>query len=639
MWRPHCLRLTRELRASTRNATFVSRSYSQDVSKAAPISTEEFWDAFVAIWPYARKTDASRIGLAVSGGVDSMALASLCNSAAKKYDKFPECVGLIVDHKSREGSSEEALWVAEQLRKHAGMSSHILPLQWPENPHEATDFETQARRFRYRALGLACREHGLPSILVAHHADDQAETLLMRLMVGRVRTGMQGIQAVKEIPECYGLHGVHQSGGLDLVPVPTAEGRQRQPIRIETGGIKIIRPLLQFRKERLIATCLANEVPWTEDKTNHDKTLTDRNAIRHVFKNHQLPVALQPESLVGLSHRMQERVEDGREIEKGLLKLCKLRLDVRGGILRVNFSKARLAIDKLAATDDKLARTLAAQLLSHLATLVSHAPVVKTNRFDFAVDTIFPILQLTKISTPPRPFTVGGAFFCPSPAGQVGSVPKAEFEWTVGRQPYSKGNDPPPLLVIPPRNIDPAVVATDSTSAGYQMFDGRFWVRIANPTDHTVRLRPFSEKDLPHIKKPLKNIITSVTPTSFRETLPVLTKTDTDGNEKIIAIPTLGIRLGSRNFVGGIRWSIRYKKIDIGGLHVEDILNSQVSDEIKKLERKERITIATAKQPRIIDIAPAPRLARKEKSHFRSLSKWEKPERKKGRDEQVIGWQ
>jgi hypothetical protein len=47
-----------------------------------------------------------------------MALASLCSKASRQYDRFPECVGLIVDHKSRQGSSEEALWVAEQLRTH-----------------------------------------------------------------------------------------------------------------------------------------------------------------------------------------------------------------------------------------------------------------------------------------------------------------------------------------------------------------------------------------------------------------------------------------------------------------------------------------------------------------------------------------
>ncbi|KAF2496279.1 hypothetical protein BU16DRAFT_617745 [Lophium mytilinum] len=645
MWRPHCLRLTRALRASTRNATSGSRSYSQDVSKAAPISTEEFWESFVAIWPYARKTDAPRIALAVSGGVDSMALASLCNSAAKQYDMFPECVGLIIDHKSREGSTEEALWVAEQLRKHAGMSSHVLPLQWPENPHEVTDFETQARRLRYRALGLACREHGLRSILIGHHADDQAETILMRLSVRRVRTGLQGILPVKEIPECYGLHGIHQSGGLDLLPNPTAEEQQHQPIRIETGGIKIIRPLLPFRKERLIATCLADEMPWIEDKTNHDQTLTDRNAIRHMLRYHQLPVALQPESLVGLSHHMQERVEEGRELAEGLLKLCKLRLDLRGGILRVNFVKARLAIDKLAATEGKLARTLATLLLARLVTLVSHVSTVKYDRFDNAVDAVFPTLQSTKISTTPKPFTVSGVYFFPSPVSEAGSILKGEFEWTIGRQAYSNASDAPPVLITPPKNLDRAVAATTPENAGYQLFDGRFWVRIVNPTDQIVHLRPLGKGDLPHITKPIRKIITRVTPGSFIETLPVLTKIDADGNESIIAIPTLGIRLGSRNFVGRIRWSIRYKKIDIGGLDLDEILASQVLDRIdgnllrKGTERKEKLTTTTAKQPRIIDITGDTKLARRDRPQIRRPLKWKKPETRKGRDEQVIGWQ
>lgn len=54
----------------------------------------------------------------MSGGVDSMALASLCANTSRIGGYFPECVALIVDHKSRPESTEEALWVAQQLLKH-----------------------------------------------------------------------------------------------------------------------------------------------------------------------------------------------------------------------------------------------------------------------------------------------------------------------------------------------------------------------------------------------------------------------------------------------------------------------------------------------------------------------------------------
>jgi tRNA(Ile)-lysidine synthase TilS/MesJ len=57
-----------------------------------------------------------RTGLAISGGVDSMALASLYTRALKRNRSLPQAHGFIVDHKARPESTEEAAWVAEQLR-------------------------------------------------------------------------------------------------------------------------------------------------------------------------------------------------------------------------------------------------------------------------------------------------------------------------------------------------------------------------------------------------------------------------------------------------------------------------------------------------------------------------------------------
>ncbi len=97
------------------------------------------------------------------------------------------------------------------------MRCKVLTLQWPKdiNPSELTQFESQARKLRYQALGTACREHGIGSLLLGHHADDQAETVLMRLAQGQKASGLRGISPSGEIPECWGMHGVHLSGAME----------------------------------------------------------------------------------------------------------------------------------------------------------------------------------------------------------------------------------------------------------------------------------------------------------------------------------------------------------------------------------------------------------------------------------------
>jgi hypothetical protein len=409
------------------------------------------------------------------------------------------------------------------------------------------------------------------SLLVGHHADDQAETVMLRLIAGRVRTGLRGIQAVKEIPECYGLYGVHQSGGLDRLPEPTTSEYQNKWIKIETGGIKVVRPLLQFPKERLIATCLGNEIQWTEDHTNHDKTLTDRNAIRHILQDRQLPSALQRDSLIRLCQRIQQRVDDGAEAAEGLFELCNMKLDVRSGILRVDFSKAGETIDKLAATDEQLAKNIAISLVGRLVALVSQRASPRMDSFNIAVEALFPIFQAEKELGRPKTITAGGALFLPDTTEQAYDASSRTITWVLGRQPIHKTYDLPPRLDVPPGN--------SFTSIEYQMFDGRFWLRVVNPTDYSVTIRLLHKDDLPYISKPLKDAIKSLVPNNLRETLPVLTRFDEGGREQIIALPTLGMRIGRRGSMDGIKWTTRYKKIDLGKHDLDQVIDRRgISD-------------------------------------------------------------
>src|SRR5690606_9722008 len=111
-----------------------------------------------------------RVGLAVSGGPDSLALLLLAAAAR------PGLVAVAtVDHGLRPASADEAAMVAEVCSQ-LGVSHRTLLTDWPEPPQ--ANIQSAARAMRYRLLGEWAEEQGLPAIATAHHADDQAETLL-----------------------------------------------------------------------------------------------------------------------------------------------------------------------------------------------------------------------------------------------------------------------------------------------------------------------------------------------------------------------------------------------------------------------------------------------------------------------------
>ncbi|KAJ5893532.1 hypothetical protein N7495_005223 [Penicillium taxi] len=180
-----------------------------------------------------------RIGIAVSGGADSMALAYLCgqlehqNLNTRRQKLTPRAsisvTAFVVDHKARRESSEEAKTVAGWLSK-MGITTQILELDWSslsktENPSAELNgeismpsaFETHARRLRYRALGKACRERGIEALLLGHHQDDSVETAIWRLSSGAGLFGLSGIQKNSRIPECHGLFGISESGSSETV--------------------------------------------------------------------------------------------------------------------------------------------------------------------------------------------------------------------------------------------------------------------------------------------------------------------------------------------------------------------------------------------------------------------------------------
>ena len=176
------------------------------------------------------------IAVAVSGGADSMALAFCLKRAGADVHAF------IVEHGLRAESAEEASRVAGWLNDF-DIPATILP--WAHEGIE-TRIHVEARKARYKLLLAACRKQGIESLYVAHHQDDQAETILMRFAKGSGIDGLAGMA-----PET------------------------------EQDGVKIIRPFLVYPKARLVATCEVNKVSFVTDPSNK-KECYARGRLRKV---------------------------------------------------------------------------------------------------------------------------------------------------------------------------------------------------------------------------------------------------------------------------------------------------------------------------------------------------------------------
>ena len=175
-----------------------------------------------------------RWGIAVSGGADSVALLRLCARDG--------CVVIHVNHQTRgEASDDDARFVQT-------LSGHLnLPCHFEVAPAEG---EAGWRHRRLDVYRRALDAHALDGVLLAHHADDLAETLGLRLIRGNPRSGTLGLAPLQ-----------HDS---------------------MVRGVRLVRPLLSVRRDRLRRFLKWIGQPWREDATNAD-AMTPRNALRQAL--------------------------------------------------------------------------------------------------------------------------------------------------------------------------------------------------------------------------------------------------------------------------------------------------------------------------------------------------------------------
>ncbi len=187
---------------------------------------QTFGAAMAASGPF---ESAPRLAAGVSGGADSMALAILADAWARA--RGGSLLALTADHGLRPESGQEAATTAERLRG-LGIAARVLTIaDLPYGPGIAE----RARAARYRILREACAEQGILHLLLGHHAGDQAETVMIRVLGGSGGRGLAGMAMVAE-----------------------------------QASLRLVRPLLTVPPAALRRFLAARGVAWVEDPSNRD---------------------------------------------------------------------------------------------------------------------------------------------------------------------------------------------------------------------------------------------------------------------------------------------------------------------------------------------------------------------------------
>lgn len=223
------------------------------------------------------------IVVAVSGGADSVALLHLIRAILQPN------IPLIVAHlnhqfRGTQGDADEEFVknLVDQLTAQGVLQIRCCTkkLDIPAIARRQGDnLEAVARRERYRWLEEIARNHGFNWVATGHTADDQAETVLHRLLRG---SGLQG------------LRGIH-------------------PVRFLSESVQLVRPILQVRRDELIHCLQLLHQSYCEDQTNNDCSLT-RNRIRHELLP-QLKQSYNPKIVETLS-RLAEQVGEETQLQQ-----------------------------------------------------------------------------------------------------------------------------------------------------------------------------------------------------------------------------------------------------------------------------------------------------------------------------------
>ena len=205
-----------------------------------------------------------RIAVALSGGLDSVVLLdTVCKAQAK--NKSTEIFTFHIHHGLQKQADDWLIFCKKLAKKYKiHFDFRLLHLTGSQ---EQGNIEARARAGRYEALTDLCIEYGIEDLLLAHHQNDQAETVLLQLLRGA------GVAGAAAMPSSRQLDSKH-------------------------GKITLWRPLLDQSKKELEAYAKEHKLQWIEDPSNQDSKYR-RNAIRKTI----IPALekIQPEAIANLA--------------------------------------------------------------------------------------------------------------------------------------------------------------------------------------------------------------------------------------------------------------------------------------------------------------------------------------------------
>jgi len=191
------------------------------------------------------------IVVAVSGGADSTALLLAIEELKTHHKLYTSICVAHLDHRLRKSSSKDAKWVAE-LAAQLGFKSVIGRAKVLDDARENNDnLEQAAREARYAFLERTAKRVSANYVLTAHTMDDQAETVLMRLMRGSASLGLGGMEALRPLAK--------------------------------NSSIKLVRPLLWARRAETEAYCRLRKTKFLTDEMNDDLSFSRVRVRKHLL--------------------------------------------------------------------------------------------------------------------------------------------------------------------------------------------------------------------------------------------------------------------------------------------------------------------------------------------------------------------
>jgi tRNA(Ile)-lysidine synthase len=212
-------------------------------------------------WDRSLLRPGQRVCVAVSGGADSTALLlalAEANRGLFQPEKAPLGVVLTAAHvhhglRGAEADADEGF--LRELCERLGVPLIVFRVDTPaRQAAEREGLEEAARELRYESLGGLMTSGAVDVVATAHTLDDQAETVMMKLLRGAWTEGLGGISPVKQ-----------------------GEGKEG---RAKTEEGRVVRPLLGVRRSEVEAYLRERDQPWRDDSSNLDTSLT-RNRVRH----------------------------------------------------------------------------------------------------------------------------------------------------------------------------------------------------------------------------------------------------------------------------------------------------------------------------------------------------------------------